>query len=100
VGYLLSFQNEDEKTLVSLGRLDVCRGLIFSLSDIVFLDRLPLCYYDGFAECSCASHLSIFTTDAIRTEIRRIIGEIYISGKCSPWDFSESTFVSREEVNR
>jgi hypothetical protein len=48
----------------------------------------------------CASQLSVFTTDAIRAEIRRIIGEIYIPESYSPWDFSEGTFVYREEVDR
>jgi hypothetical protein len=100
VGYILSFQREHESLLSIWGGWMCAGGLYFSLSDIDFLDRLALHYYDGFAECRCASKLSIFTTDAIRAENRRIIGEIYIPGEYSPWDFSEGTFVSSEEVNR
>jgi hypothetical protein len=100
VGYILKFQRQGEQLLSIWGGWMCAGGLYFYLSDIDFLDRLSLYYYDGFAECCCASRLSIFRTDAIRAEIRRIIGEIYIPGEYSPWGFSEGTFVPDEEVDQ
>jgi hypothetical protein len=100
VGYILSFQNQDEKLLSVWGGWMCAAGLEFFLADIDFLDRLALYYLRRICRCCCASRLSIFTTDAIRAEIRRIIDEIYIPEEYSPWDFSEGTFVSSEEVDR
>ncbi len=61
-------------------------GLDFYLADVEFLDRQILYYYDSAVESSCASRLSVFTTDAIGVEIRRILGERYAYDSVSPWD--------------
>jgi hypothetical protein len=76
------------------------RGIYFYLADVEFLDRQILYYYDSAIECSCASRLSVFTTDAIGVEIRRILGERYAYDSVSPGDYSKSVLFSRQQIDQ
>jgi hypothetical protein len=99
-GYIVG-KNFRGAKLLSVWHGSMCGGGIdFYLSDVEFPDRQVLYYYDSAVECMCASRLSIFTTDTIRAEMRRILGERYSSGCCGPWDYSESILIPRDEIHR
>jgi hypothetical protein len=75
-------------------------GFDFYLADVDFLDRQILYYYDSGMESRGVSPLSVFTTDAIGLEIRRILGERYAYASVSPWDYSKSVLFSREQIDQ
>ena len=87
--------------VLSVWHRGMCSGGIdFYLADVEFLDRQVLYFYDSGMEGSCASRLSVFTTDTIGAEIRDILGERYAYDSVSPWDYSKSVLFSREQIDR
>jgi hypothetical protein len=59
-------------------------GLDFFLADVEVLDRQVLYFSESMVEWAYASPLSIFTRDAIRAELRRLVHERYSPEFTSP----------------
>jgi hypothetical protein len=91
----------DNLNVLSVWHGGMCSGGVdFYLADIDILDRQILYFYDSAVESSGVSRLSVFTTDAIGAEIRRILGERYAYDSCSRWDYSKSVLFSWQQIDR
>lgn len=98
VGRLVENRFDGLKILSVWGDWMCAGGVDFYLADVDYLDRQVLFFHDSGIECTCASRLSVFTTDALKKEMRGILGGLYIPELCSAWDDCESVLVPKEEV--
>src|SRR5581483_5616449 len=98
VGTLAGVRFDRVKVLSVWGNWMMAGGVDIYLVDVDPLDRQLVCFYDSIVECSCASRLRTFTTDAIKQELRCIVSRVYGWEDVSPWDDCESILVSKEEI--